>query len=139
MSAWPGNYRDICVSLAWESWQARAQVAPSVSVDEGLLEQLYAALPFVEDHEDNTCYKPGVVQKRVAAIKAAIQRAEASKSQPAPVAENVQFQSNVCEWRKSGIADTYTSTCGRTLCSRQFGRLCQYCGMPVRYKIEGRP
>ena len=37
-----------------------------------LLDALHMALPFVEDHEGDQCYKAGAVAKAVAAIKAAI-------------------------------------------------------------------
>lgn len=37
-----------------------------------LLDALHVALPFVEDHEGDQCYKPGAVSKAVATIKAAI-------------------------------------------------------------------
>ena len=33
---------------------------------------LYAALPFVEDHEDSTIYKAGAVAQTVARIRAAL-------------------------------------------------------------------
>lgn len=41
-----------------------------------LLEALYIALPFVEDHEDSEVYKPGVVKAAVKKIRAAIASAE---------------------------------------------------------------
>ena len=41
-----------------------------------LLEALYLALPFVEDHEDSEIYKPGVVRDAVRRIRSAIEAAE---------------------------------------------------------------
>jgi len=41
-----------------------------------LLDALYIALPFVEDHEDSEVYKPGVVKDAVKKIRAAIASAE---------------------------------------------------------------
>lgn len=41
-----------------------------------LLEALYIALPFVEDHEGSEVYKPGVVKDAVKKIRAAIASAE---------------------------------------------------------------
>ena len=41
-----------------------------------LLEALYLALPFVEDHEDSEIYKPGVVRDAVRRIRFAIEAAE---------------------------------------------------------------
>lgn len=45
-----------------------------------LLNALCLALPFVEDHEGDTCYKDGAVVKAVATIKAAITQSEGSKA-----------------------------------------------------------
>lgn len=41
-----------------------------------LLDALYLALPFIEDCAMDDCYKPGYVNKTLAAIKAAITKAE---------------------------------------------------------------
>jgi len=41
-----------------------------------LLDALYLALPFVEDHKDSEVYKPGVVRDAVRQIRAAIKAAE---------------------------------------------------------------
>ena len=43
-----------------------------------LLNALCIALPFVEDHESDPCYKAGAVAKAVATIKAAIAQSEGS-------------------------------------------------------------
>lgn len=43
-----------------------------------LLNALFLALPFVEDHEGDPCYKAGAVAKAVATIKAAIAQSEGS-------------------------------------------------------------
>lgn len=40
-----------------------------------LLDALYLALPFVEDHEGDTGYKPGAVAKAIKTIRAAIAKA----------------------------------------------------------------
>jgi hypothetical protein len=40
-----------------------------------LLEALHVALPFVEDAEDDECYKPGAVSKALKTIRAAISKA----------------------------------------------------------------
>lgn len=41
-----------------------------------LLDALYLALPFVEDHEGSEVYKPGVVRDAIKTIRAAIRNAE---------------------------------------------------------------
>lgn len=41
-----------------------------------LLHQLYTALPFVEDAERDSAYKPGVVRRRLADMRAVIAKAE---------------------------------------------------------------
>ena len=43
---------------------------------EDMLEALYIALPFVEDHERSDIYKTGAVSKALAIIRAAIKQAE---------------------------------------------------------------
>jgi hypothetical protein len=40
-----------------------------------LLNALYLALPYVEDCADDPCYKPGVVNKAIQTIKAALAKA----------------------------------------------------------------
>lgn len=42
-----------------------------------MLEALYIALPFVEDHEHSDIYKTGAVTKALNIIRAAIKQAEA--------------------------------------------------------------
>ena len=42
-----------------------------------LLEALYLALPFVEDHEQSDIYKTGAVSRALTIIRAAIKQAEA--------------------------------------------------------------
>jgi len=44
---------------------------------EDMLEALYVALPFVEDHERSDIYKTGAVSKALRIIRAAIKQAEA--------------------------------------------------------------
>jgi hypothetical protein len=41
-----------------------------------MLDELYRLLPFMEDAEKDSAYKPGVVRERVNAIRALIARAE---------------------------------------------------------------
>jgi hypothetical protein len=41
-----------------------------------LLDALYLALPFVEDHEGSEIYKPGAVAEAIRKIRAAIAKAE---------------------------------------------------------------
>lgn len=43
-----------------------------------LLDALYLALPFVEDHEGGELYKPGAVAKALSTIRVAIAKAEAA-------------------------------------------------------------
>lgn len=60
-----------------------------------LLAALYLALPFVEDHEGDSGYKPGAVSKAVSTIKAAI----AAVEQPAyaPAAEGwIEWNGGEC-------------------------------------------
>ena len=47
-----------------------------ISAAPDLLDALYLALPFVEDHEDSNIYKAGAVAKALATIRAAIEKAE---------------------------------------------------------------
>lgn len=47
-----------------------------ISAAPDLLDALYLALPFVEDHEDSNIYKAGAVAKALATIRAAIAKAE---------------------------------------------------------------
>mgnify|MGYP003352426731 CR=1 FL=1 len=43
---------------------------------EDMLEALYVALPYVEDHEQSDIYKTGAVTKALTIIRAAIKQAE---------------------------------------------------------------
>jgi hypothetical protein len=45
-----------------------------------LLDALYLALPFVEDHEGSEIYKPGAVAEAIRKIRAAIDKAEGVRS-----------------------------------------------------------
>jgi hypothetical protein len=45
-----------------------------------LLDALYLALPFVEDHEGSEIYKPGAVADAIRKIRAAIDKAEGARS-----------------------------------------------------------
>lgn len=51
-------------------------IAMACNAHDELIEQLYAALCFVEDCSGSDIYKPGVVKARVNAIRAAIAKAE---------------------------------------------------------------
>ncbi len=50
------------------------------STIEKMLDALYIALPFLEDHEGSEIYKPGTVSKAVATIRAAIKQGENFKA-----------------------------------------------------------
>jgi hypothetical protein len=52
-----------------------AQNAALISASPELLDALYLALPFVEDHEDSEIYKPNAVKSALKIIRAAIQKA----------------------------------------------------------------
>ena len=57
--------------------QALKPYAPTrAHAQEELLSALYVALPFVEDLESDTGYKPGAVKKAIEQIKQAIANAE---------------------------------------------------------------
>ena len=45
--AWPGNYRDIAVELAWQAWQVRAEHAQA-EIDRITAEKAALALHFAE-------------------------------------------------------------------------------------------
>lgn len=60
-----------CVDLYEEDDQHEADTRAD------LLEALYIALPFVEDHEQSDIYKTGAVSKALRIIRAAIKQAEA--------------------------------------------------------------
>lgn len=55
---------------------ANTSPAPVESVNKELLDTLIEALPYVEMAEHDDAYKPGVVRKMAAKIKAAIAKAE---------------------------------------------------------------
>ncbi len=61
-----------------------------------------------------------------------------TRSEPAPLTaiHGSIAGDRVCEWRYNGY-NSYASTCGRTLCSKQSGVTCQYCGVPVKYTMIG--
>ena len=44
-----------------------------------MLDALYLALPFVEDHEQSDIYKTGAVSRALITIRAAIKQAEATQ------------------------------------------------------------
>jgi hypothetical protein len=77
------------------------------------------------------------VAKRAEASKALQDLADESQrmglyDQPSGELGKSAEQEKVCEWVKSDVSGTWTSTCGRLLCSMQYGHLCQYCGRPLR-------
>ena len=51
-----------------------------ISAAPDLLDALYLALPFVEDHEGSEIYKPGAVAEASRKIRAAIDKAEGVRS-----------------------------------------------------------
>jgi len=53
-------------------------------VNQDLLEELYRALPFLEDVLGCTIYKPGVVRERIKAIRAVLAKAEQSEAPKVP-------------------------------------------------------
>jgi len=57
--------------------EARGLLLEYMDTFEDVLEALYLALPFVEDHEHSDIYKTGAVAKALTTIRAAIKQAEA--------------------------------------------------------------
>ena len=47
--------------------------------DPEVLDLLYAVLPFLEDAEEDPCYKDGTVTRLIARLKANIEKLEAAK------------------------------------------------------------
>jgi hypothetical protein len=54
----------------------RPEDARLIAAAPDLLDALYLALPFVEDHEGSEIYKPGAVAEAVRKIRAAIDKTE---------------------------------------------------------------
>jgi hypothetical protein len=54
-----------------------AEVSARLDACSDMLEALYVALPFVEDHEASDIYKTGAVSRALVIIRAAIKQAEA--------------------------------------------------------------
>jgi hypothetical protein len=54
----------------------RPEDARLIAAAPDLLDALYIALPFVEDHEGSEIYKPGAVADAIRKIRAAIDKAE---------------------------------------------------------------
>jgi len=54
-----------------------AEISARLDTFADMLEALYVALPFVEDHEQSDIYKTGAVTKALNTIRAAIKQAEA--------------------------------------------------------------
>ena len=67
-----GSERDLARIVGDNSTANAALIAAAPD----LLDALYLALPFIEDCAMDDCYKPGYVNKSLAAIKAAIAKAE---------------------------------------------------------------
>ena len=63
------------VTIGGGEFNAR-EIRDFVELIELLTDQLYAALPFVEDAETDPCYKQGLVTARIKAIKAVLERIE---------------------------------------------------------------
>jgi hypothetical protein len=64
-------------TIATMSESATPEQAALLAAADSLLDALYTALPFVEDHEGSNIYKPGAVAQAIAKIKAAIEQAKA--------------------------------------------------------------
>jgi len=58
----------------------RPEDARLIAAAPDLLDALYLALPFVEDHEGSEIYKPGAVAEAIRKIRAAIDKAEVVRS-----------------------------------------------------------
>ena len=58
----------------------RPEDARLIAAAPDLLDALYLALPFVEDHEGSEIYKPGAVAEAIRKIRAAIDKAEGVRS-----------------------------------------------------------
>ena len=54
----------------------RPEDARLIAAAPDLLDALYLALPFVEDHEGSEIYKPGAVAEAIRKIRAAIEKTE---------------------------------------------------------------
>lgn len=54
-----------------------AEISARLDTFADMLEALYLALPYVEDHEGSDIYKAGAVSKALRTIRAAIKQAEA--------------------------------------------------------------
>jgi len=62
-------------TIATMSESATPEQAALLAAADSLLDALYTALPFVEDHEGSDIYKPRAVAQALAKIRAAIQEA----------------------------------------------------------------
>lgn len=78
VSACGGFSRDTLVQhVTAERDAAISRVVELVAKHEALLDALHLALPFVEDHEGDAGYKPGIVAKAVGRIRSVIDNAGA--------------------------------------------------------------
>ena len=64
-------------TIATMSESATPEQAALLAAADSLLDALYTALPFVEDHEGSNIYKPQAVAQALAKIRAAIEQAKA--------------------------------------------------------------
>jgi hypothetical protein len=64
-------------TIATMSESATPEQAALLAAADSLLDALYTALPFVEDHEGSDIYKPQAVAQALAKIRAAIEQAKA--------------------------------------------------------------
>jgi hypothetical protein len=64
-------------TIATISESATPEQAALLAAADSLLDALYTALPFVEDHEGSNIYKPQAVAQALAKIRAAIEQAKA--------------------------------------------------------------
>ena len=58
------------------TFEAKGETAEADTLAD-MLDALYLALPFVEDHEQSDIYKTGAVSRALVVIRAAIKQAEA--------------------------------------------------------------
>jgi hypothetical protein len=62
--------------MAPPGWKTRREL---LREREALIDALYRALPYVEDHEGSPIYKPGTVRAAVKAIRDVLKRVQADR------------------------------------------------------------
>jgi len=95
-SAWPGNYRDIAVDLAWCMWQARAVLAAQPKAEAEALVELpsvpESVLTYIHAYGDSRADDDGLSALRIGEAVLALRRwaaslASAPKAAPAALSE----------------------------------------------------